>query len=327
MRISHIFLSADRRLRPTWRAVLFVPVFVALLFGFSTAAFLLLGTDRFLADPELGLMLSAYVTVLSATLTTLLFLPLLDRRSYRTLGLWFYPGWRGELSVGLAGGVLLISAVVSLMALFGQVEFRAGALDGPGALSALVWYVLLLLPAATFEELVFRGYPFQRLVEGVGAFAAVLLLSALFGLVHLSNPSPTSLSTANTMLVGIVLALAYLKTRGLWLPIGLHFAWNFWLGFVFSLPVSGIELSRTLLQAKVDGPEWLSGGSYGPEGSVLTTIVILAVTFWLARTRRLGVSPALAKELEYSGEGHETGSQVGASSSASGSGLGRAGPG
>ena len=298
MRISDLFLAADRRLRPTWRAVLFVPVFVALVFGFSTAAFTLLGHGRFQADPELGLMLSAYVTVLSAALTTLVFLPLLDRRSYRTLGLWFYPGWGREFSLGLAGGVVLISAVVGLMALFGQVEFRAGSLDAPAMLGALAWYVLLLLPAATFEELVFRGYPFQRLVEGVGALGAVLVLSALFGLVHLGNPSPTSLSTANTMLVGVLFALAYLKTRALWLPIGLHFAWNFWLGFVVSLPVSGLELSRTLLVAKVSGPEWLSGGSYGPEGSLLTTAVILAATFWLARTRRLVVSPELARELQ-----------------------------
>jgi len=298
VKFSDIFLAPDRRLRPTWRAVLFVPVLVVFLVAFSTAAFTLLGHARFLADAELGMMLGAYVTVLSTTLTTLLFLPLLDRRSYRTLGLWFYPGWGGELSVGLLGGVGLISAVVGLMALFSQVEFRPGPLNAPAALGALVWYVLLLVPAATFEELLFRGYPFQRLVEGLGAMGAVLLLSALFGLVHLSNPSPTSLSTANTMLVGILLALAYLKTRGLWLPVGLHFAWNFWLGFVFSLPVSGIELSRTLLQAKVDGPDWLSGGSYGPEGSVLTTAVILAAAFWLARTSRLGVSPSLAKELE-----------------------------
>jgi hypothetical protein len=298
VRISEVFLAADRRLRPTWRAVFFVPVFVALAIAFSTAALTLLGRDRFVADLELGLMLGAYVAVLSAALATLLFLPLVDHRSYRTLGLWFYPGWGREFSLGLAGGVVLISAVVGLMALFGQVEFGAGFLESPALLGALAWYALLLLPAATFEELLFRGYPFQRLVEGVGALGAVLVLSALFGLVHLSNPSPTSLSTANTMLVGILLALAYLKTRGLWLPIGLHFAWNFWLGFVVSLPVSGLELSRTLLRAKVNGPDWLTGGGYGPEGSVLATGVILAATVWLARTKRLSVSPQLARELQ-----------------------------
>jgi membrane protease YdiL (CAAX protease family) len=298
VRVLDIFLLPDRRLRPVWRALLFVPAFLVLLVVFSTVALTLAGSERAVADLEFALMVGGWASLSAAVVTTLLFMPLLDRRSYRTLGLWFYEGWGRELALGLVGGGALISLIVGVLVLLGQVEFGSFQLDAGGALSGLGWTVLLLLPAATFEELVFRGYPFQRLLESVGALGAVLLLSVLFGLVHLTNPSPTPLSTGNTALVGIFLALAYLKTRGLWLPIGLHFAWNFWLGFVLSLPVSGLEFSRRLVAADVGGSDWLSGGRYGPEGSLVTTGVILVACFWLARTRRLGISSAMAKELQ-----------------------------
>lgn len=298
MRISGIFLAADGRLRPSWRALLFLPVWFVLFFLFSTVALNLPGGLRILSDVEWALMASGLGAALSALLAAFLFLALLDRRSFRNLGLWFYEGWGRELAIGLAGGVVLISIVVGSLVLLGLAEFHLSAVEPRGALLGLGWNVVLLFPAAAAEELLFRGYPFQRLVEGWGAFAAILLLSVLFGLAHLQNPSATPLSTANTALVGILLALAYLRTRGLWLPIGLHFAWNFWLGTVVSLPVSGIELSGKLLGVEVEGPVWLSGGEYGPEGSIVATAVVLAASVWLARTPRLGVSPAQARELE-----------------------------
>jgi len=84
-----------------------------------------------------------------------------------------------------------------------------------------------MLLAAVFEEVAFRGYAFQRMVDAAGPIVAAAVFSGLFGALHLSNPSATPLSTANTALAGVLFSLAYLKTRGLWLPIGLHWAWNF----------------------------------------------------------------------------------------------------
>lgn len=298
MRIAALFLSEDRRLRAGWRALLFVPLYVLLGMGSFNAARLFVGWERLSASLELRLLVVGLCAVPSALLAAYIFFQLLDRRSFRTLGLWFYDGWGRELGAGLAGGFLLLSLVVGLLALAGQIHFRVQPLDPLTTLRGLGWMLALLLPAAAHEELLFRGYPFQRLVEAWGAFVPVAVLSAVFGLVHLRNPAATLLSTANTVLMGILLALAYLKTRGLWLPIGLHFVWNFSMGFLYSLPVSGLVLSRHLLVAEIGDRVWLSGGNYGPEGSVLTTGVVLAATVWLARTRRLGVSPALAKELQ-----------------------------
>ena len=98
------------------------------------------------------------------------------------------------------------------------------------------------------------------------------------------------------------MAVAYLKTRGLWLPIGLHWAWNFMMGPVGSLPVSGFHIGPGLAVAETSGPDWLSGGAYGPEGSVILTAVCVAGTIWLARTKSVACSPAMAEALQSSVE-------------------------
>lgn len=298
MKLKEVFLAPDSRVRATWRAVLFIPVLFALTFLLATAVFTIFGWREVPAGLEWQLLLGGLVAAPSALLAAYALLCLADRRSFLTLGLWFYDGWGRQLGLGLAGGVTMISVVVGGLALCGVVEFRARDLDGLAVAYGLSWNLLLFLPPAAFEELVFRGYPFQRLVEGWGGVAAVSFVSVSFGLVHWHNPAASALSTANTGLIGVLLSLAYLKTRGLWLPLGLHYAWNFWLGFVVSLPVSGVPISHTLFAVTVSGPRWLSGGGYGPEGSALSTAATLAAILWLARTRRLGVSPALAKELE-----------------------------
>jgi len=119
----------------------------------------------------------------------------------------------------------------------------------------------------------------------------------LFGFAHLGNPSATPLSTANTVLAGVLLAAAYLKTRALWLPIGLHWAWNFLMGPVLGLPVSGYRLGG-LPGARVSGPEWLTGGTYGPEGSVVLTVVCAVATVWLWRSRSVAPSTAMQQALQ-----------------------------
>ena len=302
---SSILLSADLRLRPIWRALLFLPLFVLLAIPIVIVSTLVAGPDRVQDNLEVGFIVQGVVLTAAPLLAGWILLRLLDRRSFRTLGLWFYDGWGRELLWGLAGGLGLMSVLVGALVALGQVHLSFASLDARSVLLGLGWNVVVFFGAAAGEEILFRGYPFQRLVESWGAFAAVFVLSALFGWGHLSNPSATPLSTANTVLMGILLALAYLKTRALWFPIGLHFSWNFVMAAVYSLPVSGIVVQRQLLVATISGPDWLSGGNYGPEGSVLTTAVALLAILWLVRTHRLRVSPAQAKEVELARAGGE----------------------
>ena len=145
----------------------------------------------------------------------------------------------------------------------------------------------MLMAAAADEELIFRGYPFQRLVEVAGPVLAVVVVSALFGAAHLRNPFQNWISTLNTALVGVLLAICYLRTRALWLPLGIHFAWNFVQGFVLGMPVSGVTFHHGILQAKISGPFWLTGGAYGPEGSILSLGVIAAGTVYFFVSRQI----------------------------------------
>ena len=277
---ENVFLKSGQ-VRPVWRfflsvvLVFFTVVAVGLVLGLILGALdyhpsriLLLSYSSLLLFPAL-LGLFKYLTAS------------LEKKPAGSTGLAFLSGWKTELGLGLMAGTAMILAVGGVEISLGLVEFsRAG---GPAERTA-TWGVSLfvvLAAAAANEEMIFRGYPFQRLVDAVGPVPAVAFTSVLFGLVHLSNPSVTWISTLNTMLVGVPFAVAYLRTRTLWLPIGMHFAWNFIQGFALGLPVSGIVVPESLLRADPRGAVWLTGGAYGPEGGLLATGTIFAVTAYL----------------------------------------------
>ena len=238
-------------------------------------------------------LLGAAVLVASALL-----IRALDRRSFRTIGLWFYPGWWKELACGIGIGAALIGLVAAILVVLGAIRYSG--LTGPPKemLPGFEVTAGILFLAAAFEELAFRGYGFQRLVEAFGALGAVVVFSGLFGVVHLLNPWATMLSTASTALSGVLLSVAYLKTRALWLPVGLHWAWNFFMGPVLSLPISGLDFGPTLLRVQISGATWLTGGDYGPEGGVVVIAVVLVAIVFLVRTRRLATSPAMEEALK-----------------------------
>ncbi len=289
-----LFIGPDGRIRPIFRALLF-----------AALAYLLLSPVQALVGalgrgwPPRLLFPLAYVALNSVLLfLTWVFLRALDYRSFRVLGLSNYPGWGRELALGIAIGAAMMAVVVG-----GIVAVRGIRYVGFAALSAAfgrqtLRLAALLFLAAAYEEILYRGYAFQRLVDAVGARGAILIISALFGVAHLRNPSVTPLSTANTVLAGILLSVAYLKTRALWLPIGLHWAWNFFMGPVLSLHISGLQFGQPLFLTEDLGPAWLSGGAYGPEGSVVVTAVVAGSIVWLARTLRIAPSPKMKEALE-----------------------------
>ena len=141
--------------------------------------------------------------------------------------------------------------------------------------------------AALFEESLFRGYPLQTLNRAGLMWLAVLLTSVPFAIIHLRNPNATAYSSINTALAGVWLAAAYLRTRSLWFPLGVHWAWNWAQGSIFGSPVSGITdlAAHPLLRASDHGPAWLTGGSYGLEGGIACTITLVLSTLLIWRTR------------------------------------------
>jgi len=288
------FLGDDQLIRPIWRSFLFVVLAVILLYLITGAIRGLgIGVDHPMRFPVTYAASSA-----GLLLQTWFLLTVLDRRSFRAAGLWFYSGWGKEALWGFGLGAGLMIGVTAVLAATGSVRFALGGGAWPQLLGGVATLGGILVLAAAFEEILFRGYPFQRLVDSIGPVGATAVFASLFGLGHLGNPGATPLSTANTVLAGVLLAAAYLKTRALWLPIGLHWAWNFMMGPVLGLPVSGIEFPRKLLHAEISGPAWWSGGVYGPEGGLALTAFCAALAIWLARTRRISPSPAMKEVLK-----------------------------
>jgi membrane protease YdiL (CAAX protease family) len=135
-----------------------------------------------------------------------------------------------------------------------------------------------LLLAALAEELAFRGYPLRRLADAIGPVPAMLLLAVLFGLAHAKNPSATVLSTVNVALAAIWLSFAFFSVGGMALAWGLHFGWNAGLSLLFDAPVSGYMFRVPAVEWTPGRQAWVDGGSFGPEGGIVTTIVLIAGT-------------------------------------------------
>jgi membrane protease YdiL (CAAX protease family) len=270
-------LSSGSLLRPLWLAAAFG---VFLFLGWMLLAILWEPRlDWFVAGH--GARVLFYYACLDgfALALSVAFLCGLEGRRFRDLGLSFARGWLLQTAVGMAWGAGVVSSTALLL-----VVSRAAAVS-PSASRSLSRFLFLsafLLFSSAFEELTFRGYALQRAADALGPVLAALISSALFGWAHLANPQATLFSAVNTALAGLVLAIARLRSRALWMPIGLHFAWNFFLGPVFSFPVSGYSFSPSHVSALAAGPLWFSGAAYGPEGSVaLTAVLAVAIPLLL----------------------------------------------
>jgi membrane protease YdiL (CAAX protease family) len=204
-----------------------------------------------------------------------------ERGQLSDFGLGWTPASGRDLGTGIALGggaaaLIVLVAVASGLANFDAVPQAERAWGGIPIL------VVLLLFGSVGEELVFHGYAFQHLVRHMGEFATVLPFGIVFGLVHMGNQNVTLLAVLNTIAWGVLLGCAYLRTRTLWLPIGMHFGWNVAAPFLgeklsgFTIAVTGYELHwRT-------GVLW-SGGAYGLEGGLFTTMVVAGLFVVLYR--------------------------------------------
>jgi hypothetical protein len=276
------FFLLDGNLRPIWRFFLSV----VLVFLAYSLAHVLAGVVWDLIPRASAWYGFSFIFELLALLGSFkLMTRLFEHKPLAVVGLAFHPRWVKELCVGLGIGGIMMVSLGGVEALLGRARFARNPLPARAELAYGGGLFLILFITATNEELVFRGYPFQKLVQSLGPPAAVAVSSAFFGLAHLGNSHHTWISTLNTMLVGIPLSLAYLRTRSLWMPVGMHFTWNYIQGFVFGLPVSGYTFSSSLLKVQVHGATWLTGSEYGPEGGLLSTIVVVGAGIYFLTAR------------------------------------------
>lgn len=202
----------------------------------------------------------------------------IDGRPLSALGLRRGPPGLAELGSGVLAGLAIVGAAILALAAPGWVSWTASA----APLLAGLKVSALLLGAAFAEELLFRGYPFRVLHIRFGPVPAVVATSVAFGLMHGANPGVTPLALVNLTLAGVLLGVAYWRSGSLWFVTGLHFGWN-WVMAASGLPVSGLDVSISGLEAAVAGPVLWTGGAFGPEGALATTFVTALGTVWLWR--------------------------------------------
>lgn len=202
-------------------------------------------------------------------------------------------GWRQQGAVrklfeGAGLGIVLMSAIFLAMLLVGAVRIEGGSAAG-ASISGLAWYLLLFALVSLNEELFSRGYVQGLLRHHYGPVAAVLCSSLLFALLHSFNPGALDhpLPLINLFVAGVLLGVSREVSGGLWLPIGLHWTWNFVQGNVYGFEVSGTEVP-SLLHIEPSGAALWSGGSFGAEGSLIATLLMTAAIWLLWKNRQKG---------------------------------------
>ncbi|HEX6937990.1 MAG TPA: CPBP family intramembrane glutamic endopeptidase [Longimicrobiales bacterium] len=272
---------ANGTLRAPWRILLFALLFVLLTAVAGALAAAIAGA------PAGGkrLLLGQAAPLLGALGAGWIALAVFDRRPPGALGFAWTSRTLREIGAGVAIGGGALAVVAGALAAAGWLVYR----PEPGAigvyLATILFDFVVLAVAAAFEESLFRGYPFQVLAQVIGPLAAMVLTSAVFALAHLRNPNVGWLALVNIFLAGVLLAAAYVRTRSLWFATAVHVGWNWAMASLFDLPVSGLAFFDTPLYEPVEaGPDWVTGGAFGPEGGVSASVAfglaLLAVLRW-----------------------------------------------
>lgn len=213
---------------------------------------------------------------------------------WSAIGVHFDRRGLSNALTGVALSAAIAAAIIVIQWALGVIHIRPDQPGGAFAVSrsGLVVILLYFIVAAAGEELAFRGYGFQQLARALTPAGAAVATALFFGFVHGSNPDVTELGVANTILFGLVFGFALVWSRSWWLPFGLHLGWNLTLGFL-GARISGITMEVAWQEVVVLEPGMLSGGDYGPEGSVLATLFAAALAAVLWRLRRSHPHPLL----------------------------------
>lgn len=290
------FLPDEPRLRAGWRLVL--QTLILLFLGGCLSVPLLVVLLYF--DPSLltsspklrpeQLLLAAIAETLAVTLSVFLARRFLDKRSIESLGLKLNLQSLFDLLTGIMITLLQMGLIYLLMVQLGWITFEGFAweFDSIGLVikNVFLFFVSFILVGWN-EELLSRGYHLQTIASGTNLFWGVILSSVVFSLLHILNTGATWASLLGIFFAGILFAYAYIRTRQLWLPIGMHLGWNFFEGVGFGFPVSGLD-TYTVTRITVHGPEIWTGGVFGPEAGliVLPSLILGVFLIYLYTIRR-----------------------------------------
>jgi uncharacterized protein len=281
MHVKFVFVDLHSDLRSGWRMILFLVLTAAF-------TFVLVAPVRFLRGvPDFAIRVLLTMGVVAGSYVITRFV---NRKPFSAIGLSLHPDTVREFGLGCLLGILMTTGIFVVEYFSGFIGLTWRGLSFWNCVWVISSSCGYFLIGASFEEILFRGYFFQTLLQAVTVLPAMVLMALLFAFSHLGNPHATTFGLINVGLAAIWLSVAYLKTRSLWLPIGLHATWNFFQTTIFSFPTSGVEfLDRKLFLLTQSGPEWITGGAFGPEGGALATIALICSTWYILKSRMVRI--------------------------------------
>ena len=294
-RIHTIFLGPEG-LRPGWRIFFYV--------GMGVLVFLLLSSlEHLIPSHGAGLLwqqMFIQLVLVVASLSPALLMARVEKRSFCEYGLALRQA-RGKLfCTGLVWGILALSALMLLMRSLGAFSYGHIALHGARIVKFAVFWGVFFFLVGIFEEFTFRGYTQFTLSQGIGFWPAAYVFSFIFGALHLiGNVGETWLGSLCAALIGLFFCFTLRRTGTLWFAVGMHASWDWGESYLYSVPDSGGTVPGHLLSSSFHGSRWLTGGSVGPEGSVLVFVVIAAA--WLVFDRVYPHRNSHSQEVENQG--------------------------
>jgi uncharacterized protein len=274
-------------IRSGWRVLLFLLITLVL------TVFLAIPLRLVVTRGSDASMFAQQALAATAVLCATFLLSRMETRAWWSYGLGAAGRWR-NLTSGIAAGFTVLAGLMAALSAGGFYRIARGPLHGTEPTQWALYWAAVFLCVGLTEELVMRGYPLHTLARNMGFWPAAAIVAAIFGLGHLGNSGEAVLGILNAGVAGLVFAYSVRWTGSLWWAIGCHAAWNWAETFFFGVADSGIPARHSLLVGTPAGPEWLSGGAVGPEGSVLAAAA-LAV---LAVAVRFTAAPHPAPELE-----------------------------
>jgi len=274
--LEKVFLN-DEGLRAGFRLLLYGLFWVTFSYAlqFATVGFFGFPADPFSPRSFLRQELLSFMAAIGAAVL----MGKVERRPMDLYGLPWSRGFGKLFWQGWLLGLVEVTLLIGFIAAFGGYSFGSFSLHGlEAARWGALWFVAFVSVGLS-EEYLFRGYTQYTLAQGMGFWPAAVLLSTLFGAVHLRNPGESYVGAAGVVATGLVFAFALRRTGNLWLAVGWHASFDFGETFLYSVPDSGMLLERHLSSATLHGATWLTGGTVGPEGSVFSflTMGILAL--------------------------------------------------
>lgn len=281
----HTIFMGPNGIRAGWRFLIFLVIFGVLQNLFRLAIVRIPYVQGVFKEVQSGTLTPAFGLIFESSFVVIIFLATfimsrIERRSVFSYGLPFRGAFGKLFWQGALWGLVMEAAVMLLIYAFGGFTFGGLALAGGALFGFAQLWALNFILVGIAEEFTFRGYAQFTLTTGVGFWPAALITSAIFGAIHLGNPGEGWIGAVEVFIFGMFACFTLRRTGNLWFAVGFHAAGDYAETFLFSVPDSGMLAKGHLINSSLHGSKWLTGGTIGPEGSLID-LALFAVVFVL----------------------------------------------